>query len=115
MGDDRMRTFCFQIQFDRLNFLTRDDVFEFLTRFESEWPEHVAAESTDDSSYVNLIVESNQPNTTWDRARRQMIQSRIPGGEFRNAMIVTATGEYGWDDYLLLHHYDNDEEIDTLP
>jgi len=44
-----------------------------------------------------------------------MLGPKLPGAEFRRAMIVTATGTSGWDDYLLLHHYDGDEQIDILP
>ena len=43
-----------------------------------------------------------------------MIESKLPGGELRDAMIITMTGEEGWDDYLLLHHFDRAEPLDLL-
>jgi hypothetical protein len=30
------------------------------------------------------------------------------------AAIVVCEGELGWDDYLLLHHFNSDEELDEL-
>ena len=110
-----MRTFCFQIQLDRLDVMTRDDVAMILDRLGSQWPEKMSSNWDDVEQYVNLMVESKDPSGTWQRAKWPMVDSKIPGGEIRNALIVTATGENGWDDYLLLHHYDNSEQIDALP
>jgi hypothetical protein len=31
------------------------------------------------------------------------------------ALVVVCEGEYGWDDYLLLHHYDDYEVPDIFP
>ena len=114
LENNRMRTFCFQIQLDKLTFMTRDDIADILMRFQSEWPEQCVVKWADDD-HVNLIVDSNEPNATWTRVKWLMLESKLPGGEFRNAMIITATGENGWDDFLLLHHYDENEPVDTLP
>jgi len=50
----------------------------------------------------------------------QAIQERLGlgGGEkppIARALIVICEGEYGWDDYLLLHHFDEYEIPDALP
>jgi len=34
--------------------------------------------------------------------------------ELANRIIATCTGQYGWDDYLLLHHFDKTEPLDSL-
>ena len=96
--------------------MSSDDVSKILAQFDSRWPEEISIEWGDDNGrYVNLLVDSVEPQATWDRAKGPMLGPKLPGAEFRRAMIVTATGTSGWDDYLLLHHYDGDEQIDILP
>lgn len=69
----------------------------------------------DDGEYINWIIDSDDPLLLWKRLRTPLFDSKLPGQEFAPAMIVTATGDNGWDDYLLLYHYDSSEEIDPLP
>ncbi|MGB2500733.1 MAG: hypothetical protein ACPIA2_13610 [Mariniblastus sp.] len=110
------RTFCCQIQLDRLTFMTEDDVMQICAKIADAWDEDVEIQTgNDNGKYVNLLVESNDSQSTWERIKWPFIESKIPGGEFANAIILTATGDHGWDDYLLLHHYDSNEKPRTLP
>ena len=36
----------------------------------------------------------------------------VPG--LAAAAIIVCEGEHGWDDYLLLHHFDPAEPLDTM-
>ena len=36
------------------------------------------------------------------------------GPRLARAAIATCEGKHGWDDYLLLHHYDRTLVLDTL-
>ncbi|QDV87342.1 hypothetical protein [Planctomycetes bacterium TBK1r] len=110
-----MTIICCQIQIDRLSFMTEKDITDICGKIEGSWPETISYESgNDDGRYVNLFATTSDRVMTWDRIRAQMIESKLPGGELRDAMIVTMTGDEGWDDYLLLHHFDRAEHLDTL-
>ncbi|TWU59546.1 hypothetical protein V7x_55620 [Crateriforma conspicua] len=110
-----MTIICCQVQIDRLSFMTEKDVTDICVKLETGWPESISHEAGDDDGrYVNLFLTTSNRAETWGRIRSQMIESKLPGGELRNAMIVTMTGPNGWDDYLLLHHFDRTEPLDVL-
>lgn len=73
-----------------------------------EATEAVSVTSGDDSgAYYNLTIESENVGLLWRLIRDQVVASQI-------RMIVTCEGEDGWNDYLLLHHFDDSEVVDTL-
>lgn len=95
--------------------MTEKDVTDICAKLEGGWPETISYEAgNDDGRYVNLYVTTADRAKTWDRIRAQVIESKLTGGELRGAMIVTMTGEEGWDDYLLLYHFDRAEPLDTI-
>ncbi len=95
--------------------MTEKDIIDYLDRLKDAWPELISFETgNDDGQYVNLTIETANRTTTWNRVRSQLIESKLLGAELRDAMIVTMTGAAGWDDYLLLHHYDRTEPLDEL-
>ena len=46
--------------------------------------------------------------------RHRFLDSEL-GPQLASASIATCEGNRGWDDYLLLHHYDRTLDLDTLP
>lgn len=95
--------------------MTEEDITDICAKLETGWPETICYEvGDDDGRYVNLFLTTLNRSETWDRIRSQLIESRLPGGELRDAMIVTITGQNGWDDCLLLHHFDGAEPLDVL-
>jgi hypothetical protein len=110
-----MTIICCQIQIARLSFMTEKDITDICAKLKDSWPESISYETgEDDGRYVNLILTTPDRTETWNRIRSKLIDSKLPGGELRDAMIVTMTGQEGWDDYLLLHHYDSAEPLDSL-
>ncbi|MEQ1905741.1 MAG: hypothetical protein ABL888_16250 [Pirellulaceae bacterium] len=110
------RTFCCRIHIDRLSFMTKKDVLETFGKMADSWDEPVEIQTgQENGEYVNVLIESKDPFTTWERMKWPLVESKLPGGEFSRAMIVTLTGDNGWDDYLLLHHYDREQDLDALP
>ncbi len=95
--------------------MTEKDITDVCGKLKDSWPESISYQAGDDDGrYVNLFLTTSDRATTWYRIRSQMIESKLPGGELRDAMIITMTGEEGWDDYLLLHHFDRAEPLDLL-
>jgi len=96
--------------------MTEDDVMTICGKIVDEWDEHVEIQTgNENGKYVNLLVSSNDPHPTWERMQWHFVESKMPGSEFSNAIILTVTGDQGWGDYLLLHHYDSYQNLETLP
>ena len=109
------RTFCCQIHIQRLSFTTLPDIRELLERIRDRWPEHIEIETgNDNGEYVNAMIESDDPHATYGRIRRTFVDSKLPGSELAPASIITVTGDHGWKDYLLLHHFDTGQQLDSI-
>ncbi len=110
------RTFLIHVQPERFEFMTESDVLDIAARIEKHWPERcTVVAGDDDGRYVNISLDSETPDETWPKIKRSFVDSKLPGGELRIASIITMTGDSGWDDYLLLHHFDGSESLDPYP
>jgi hypothetical protein len=63
-------------------------------------------------SYVNLNVMVERPLAFWRFLMRQITSN--PTSLIPQIMIATCQGKAGWDDYLLLHHFDQKVQLDTF-
>ncbi|MCP4375619.1 MAG: hypothetical protein GY794_05530 [bacterium] len=63
-----------------------------------------------DGEYINLSIESDNLKESWSVIKTSLLQ--MPGIE--RSSIIVCQGAEGWDDYLLLHHFDLSEKIDEL-
>jgi hypothetical protein len=70
----------------------------------------ILKEGSGRNRYVNLGFEVDEPADHWPSIL-QVLQSE-PG--LAAATIVCCEGTNGWDDYLLLHHFDPSESLDLL-
>ena len=64
----------------------------------------------DRGRYVNVAFATDDLKALWSALREEMLG--VP--RLAEAAIVCCEGEHGWDDYLLLHHFDPTEPIDQL-
>jgi hypothetical protein len=69
----------------------------------------------DDGPYVNYDFLSGDLPWLWEVLQNEVFSDDILGPQLALAAIVTCQGSKGWDNYLLLHHYDQNFELDTLP
>lgn len=67
----------------------------------------------DQVPYINLGFAAADHVAGWSRLRERLDNSEI-GRAVAISTIVTCEGERGWDDYLLLHHFDPAEKLDHL-
>jgi hypothetical protein len=63
-------------------------------------------------SYLNVNFLSDKPLTVWPEIWSALYVRSSFATELRGASIAVATGESGWNDYLLLHHFDPKVELD---
>ena len=69
----------------------------------------------DDGPYVNLNFETSDLGALWRKLEIHVYGDPLLGGLMRQASIATCEGSRGWDDYLLLHHFDRTLRLDRLP
>ena len=65
--------------------------------------------------YVNYDFRTRDLARLWEVLQSQVYLDSKLGQQLAIASIVTCEGNRGWDDYLLLHHYDRTLALDTLP
>jgi hypothetical protein len=64
----------------------------------------------DDGPDIDIGFKADDPAGLWAAIREQF--RMVPA--LAAAAIVVCQGERGWDDYLLLHHFDPSEPLDEL-
>jgi hypothetical protein len=65
-----------------------------------------AQEGEDEGRYLNFTFLAKDPATLWQRIRANVLAEAVIGHEIASSSIIVCEGDHGWDDYLLLHHYD---------
>jgi hypothetical protein len=68
----------------------------------------------DEGRYLNFTFLAKDPAALWARIRASVLSEGGVGHEIASSSIIVCEGEHGWDDYLLLHHYDPALTTDEL-
>lgn len=69
----------------------------------------------DDGVYINMNFFTEDAPSLWSELRQKVLGHSDLGAWIKKVSIVVCEGDYGWDDYLLLHHFDENEKVDELP
>ena len=64
----------------------------------------------DNGAYTNINIYSDDPASLWHAIGNTIVNDQ----HWASATIVCCEGDDGWDDYYLLHHFDETQQIDTL-
>jgi hypothetical protein len=62
---------------------------------------HRVVRGNDQGRYINVSFVAADLKPLWQAVRMELVQLGLQAGS-----IVTCTGKDGWNDYLLLHHFD---------
>jgi hypothetical protein len=87
--------------------------------------EHVAAtsplverhhfdEGHDKGHYFNFTFGTRNLKALWKLLHEQLYADPAHGHLVARSSIATCEGPHGWDDYLLLHHFDPEQRCDVL-
>lgn len=68
----------------------------------------------DKQPYVHLLFETDHPKLFWEMLREKIDQPDAYGPSMRAASFVICEGKAGWNDYVMLHHYDPDISCEPL-
>jgi hypothetical protein len=83
---------------------------------ERGWIRRFAVEQGfDEHAYVNLTFETDHPKLLWQLLSDELYHSNSLGLLMRTASIAACEGQRGWDDFVLLHHFDPDVSCDRFP
>ena len=96
-----MRSVCVQFQPDR----AAADESGVRQAFRATLPDATVEVGEDDGRFENIMFDAESPADALSRVRGVLDSSTV-GRAARSSCIITCEGERGWDDYLLLHHYD---------
>jgi hypothetical protein len=112
-----MRTLCVQLQPNRAKALSPRSVTQFMVLV-AERLAHVRQFSfdrgKDRGAYINYCFKSRSPGRVWKVLKARAFGTDRFGSLLRRASIVTCEGSRGWDNYLLLQHFDSKVPLDQL-
>ena len=112
-----MRVICIQFQPERASDLNPIAVAELLKIVGSNEPlvsQVQVTEGDADGPYINATYSTTDPASLWAAVREQVLEHAVLGPALCRSVIITCMGDSGWDDYRLLHHFDEAEPLDEL-
>jgi hypothetical protein len=113
---DAMSVICIQIQPSRAPGIDFALIRDVAAQLGSTGPftRYGVEEDPDHAAYINLYFEAPSPVEAWPIIRSTFYEDAFIGGLLQKSSIVTCQGLKGWDDYLLLHHFDPEVSRDQL-
>jgi len=69
------------------------------------------SEANDNGRYINVSFDSANIGNLWQQIREELCANVA----MSRCSVVCCEGDAGWDDYLLLHHFDPEQQLDNLP
>jgi hypothetical protein len=109
--------FCIQIQPDRAPDLDLEKVKSLCAKISANKElvkQHEITAGDDDGPYINLLFETEHPAKFWKAFKKDLYENVDVGNDLSESTMATCTGEHGWDDYLLLYHFDSNFELDDF-
>jgi L-threonylcarbamoyladenylate synthase len=68
----------------------------------------------DKEKYMNIMFETNALKNLWYQIQTKFFQDLAIGLILGKSSIVVCEGKKGWDDYLLLYHFNKLQKLDNL-
>jgi hypothetical protein len=112
-----MSTLCIQVQPDRAPDIDLarvralgEDVAsnkELVSRF-------AVVDGKDKEPYSNLMFETTELEELWRVLQDALYKDEKVGSALSQASMAMCEGNDGWNDYLLLHHFDPSVKLDNL-
>ncbi|GAB3267873.1 hypothetical protein [Chitinimonas naiadis] len=112
-----MTTLCIQIQPDRIADFDQAAVLAVCEQMRAHKPLIAGFqwdEGDDEGPYINLLFETEQPAEVWPILQAAFYAPGALGDAIRATSMAMCTGEEGWEDYLLLYHYDDQLPLDSF-
>ena len=104
-----MTKLCIQLQPQRAPELSLKEIRSALERIGATprlVQRHWVEEGEKDGPYLNFTFETPDLGELWGLIEDEIFREPPWARLARKASIVTCEGKQGWDDYLVLHHFD---------
>ena len=75
---------------------------------------HGEEEGFDNGPYISLYFDTPYLSEAWPVIWSQLYEDARIGTLIRASSIAICEGNNGWDDYLLLHHFNPAESVDDI-
>ncbi len=102
-----MKLLSVQIQPDRVKNCNASDFIQKLRELAVGLIEDVAIA---DGQYININFTTDNTSQLWQRLQPEFKQNLL----LARCSIVCCEGQNGWDNYLLLHHFDSTLVLDVV-
>lgn len=102
-----MKYISIQLLPEREPIASKDEALSILT---SEGFSPEINEGEDNGKYINFNIPTENTKEAWLRIKNSLLNKP----HFIKSTIITCEGSKGWDDYLLLHHFDKSKVLDDL-
>lgn len=112
-----MRSLSVQVQPDRspgLDIRQLTATFEKIANQGSLVKHHEFDGDDEDGAYFNFTFETERAAELWRQIQASIYESAEYGVRTKCASIAVCSSEEGWDDYLLLFHFDATVEVDDV-
>jgi hypothetical protein len=112
-----MSTICLQVQPGRacdIDMRRVRKLCKFAASSEKNVSKFAVVEDEEKGSYINFMFETTEPQKTWNFLQDTLFKDEELSLALSKASIVVCEGKDGWNDYLLLHHFDPSEELDNI-
>lgn len=112
-----MKCFCVQIHLEKSPEIDEKKLIRLFNKL-CETLDYVSSididKGFDSEQYLNINCRTCDLKTLWNQIRAHFYEHKEFGPALAKASIVVCEGKNGWDDYLLLFHYDGREKVDSL-
>ena len=113
-----MKKLSVQIQSDLVTDIDAENIVELLMPLAKDTSlvqeSHVTSGS-DDGRYINIDFQTSDAPRLWQAIQSTLCLTSEKKLPISSAIMVVCEGENSWNDYLLLHHFDESKAIDIFP
>lgn len=103
-----MKVINIQIQHKRVPNFNVKKALDLLATFaqESQHIRDMKVDSNPRRTYININYLSIDWRKTWSEIKKKVLGNKNVGPFLKAGSIIICEGRHSWDDYLLLHHFD---------
>jgi hypothetical protein len=111
-----MKALCIQVQPDRVPELDIEEarkLFEEL-KGNSLVEKFSFEEGYDKKCYLNFSFGTNNAKSLWGVIKKKLFEHGAIGNQLAKCSIAVCSSEEGWDNYILLYHFDSSVSIESF-
>lgn len=103
-----MKTISIQAQPDRDDLFDETQIAKLVQ--EAGFKVEVKEGHDGEGRYINYYIETDDLAGVWLHIKNNLVSIK----SVANSCIVICQGNHGWDDFLFLHHFDPETELDEM-